>query len=208
MRRNLSIIVLLVVVLFAVACSEAPKPEPVEAINATSEAAGPVSGKTAYWAMYKSAYAWSNDVVSLKLESKSISGIKNEAGNAGLWSATFGSPRKREALEISYAVVAQLPDVAKGVNVGHGVPWSGPTHDVMPFQGSDIVIDSDAAYKSAATQAESWLKAHPDKEVTFLLGNNSTKFPTPVWYVMWGNKKDGYGAFVNTKTGEIAKQMK
>jgi hypothetical protein len=208
MRRNLSIIVLLAAVLFAVACSEAPKPEPVEAINATSEAAGPVSGKTAYWAMYKSAYMWSNDAVPLKLESKAISGIKSEAGTAGLWSATFGSPQKREALEISYAVVAQLPDVAKGVNVGHGVPWSGSTRDVMPFQGSDIVVDSDAAYKSAATQAQSWLKTHPDKEARFLLGNNATKFPTPVWYVTWGDKRDGYGAFVNTKTGEIAKQMK
>jgi len=208
MRRNLSIFVVLSALLYAVACSETPKEEPVQAINATSEAAGPVSGKTAYWAMYKSAYSWSNDIVPHKLESKTIPGIKNEAGNAGLWSATFGSPRKREALEISYAVVAQLPDVAKGVNVGHGVPWSGPTRDVMPFQGSDIVVDSDAAYKTAATQAQSWLKTHPDKSANFLLGNNSTKLPTPVWYVILGDKKDGYGAFVNTKTGEIAKQVK
>ena len=208
MRRNLSIVVVFVAALFAAGCSEEPKTEDAKATTATPEATGPVSGKTAYWAMYKSAYSWSNDAVPLKLESKSITGIKNEAGNAGMWSATFGSPRKREALEISYAVVAQLPDVAKGVNVGHGVPWPGPTHDVMPFQGSDIVADSDAAYKTAASQAESWLKAHPDKEVTFLLGNNSTKFPTPVWYVMWGTKKDGYGAFVNSKTGEIAKQVK
>ncbi len=208
MHRILSIVVVLIAIFYAVACSEAPKTEAVQATNEALEAVGPVSGKTAYWAMYKSAYLWSNDAVSLKLESKSIPGIKNGAGNAGMWSATFGSPRKRESLEISYAVVSQLPDIAKGVNVGHAVPWSGSTHDVMPFQGSDVVVDSDAAYKTAATQAESWLKAHPDKEATLLLGNNSTKFPTPVWYVMWGNKKDGYGAFVNTKTGEIAKQMK
>jgi hypothetical protein len=209
MPRNLSkVAVLLIAILFTVACSEPPKTAAVQASDKSSAPSGPVSGKTAFWAMYKTAYTWSKDAVPLKLESKSITGVKNDAGTAGLWSATFGSPSKREAVEMSYAVAAQLPDLAKGVNVGHSVPWGGPTSAVTPFQGSDIVVDSDAAYKTAAAHAQSWLKDHADKEPTFLLGNNSGTFATPVWYVAWGDKTSGYRVFVNTKTGEVAKPVR
>ena len=177
-------------------------------VQAAGEPSGPVSGKTAFWAMYKSAYSWSSDAVPLKLESKSISGVKNEGGKAAMWTAIFGSARKREAIDISYAVAAQAPDVAKGINVGHPISWGGPSRDVMPFQGSDIAADSDAAYKTAATLADSWLKTHPDKQVSFLLGFNTTTFVRPVWVVMWGDKKFGFRAFVDAKTGEIAKPLK
>lgn len=213
MRCNLlKIVLLLFAILYVVACSETPKTTEVQASQTASEPSGPpvpVSGKTAFWAMYKSAYSWSNDIVPLKLESKSISGIKNDAGSAAMWSATFGSRRKQQAIEITYAIAAQPPDIVKGVNVGHPIVWGGETREVMPFQGSDIVVDSDAAYKTAAAEAQSWLKAHPDKDVSFLLGNNSKTFATPVWYVKWGDTKaGGYNAFVNTKTGEIAKPVK
>lgn len=213
MRCNLSkIVLLLLAILYVVACSETPKTKEVQASQTASAPAapsGPVSGKTAFWAMYKSAYSWSNDIVPLKLESKTIPGLKNEAGSAAMWSATFGSPRKRQAIEITYAVAAQPPEIVKGVNVGLPIVWGGPTREVMPFQGSDIVVDSDAAYKTAAAEAQSWLKAHPGKDASFLLGNNSKTFATPVWYVKWGDTKTGgYNAFVNTKTGELAKALK
>jgi hypothetical protein len=158
--------------------------------------------------MYKAAYQWSKDAQPLKLESKVLTNVKNDAGNAAMWTGIFGSPTRREVIEITYAVDNQLPDIVKGVNIGHGVPWSGPTRDVMPFQTSDVVADSDVVYKAASTMAGPWLKMHPDKPVSFVLGNNSSKFATPVWYVMWGDKKDGYGAFVNAKTGEGAKPMR
>jgi len=208
MRRILSLVVLLIAALFLAACSKSPKSAPTQPSTQPAEPSGPVSGKTAFWAMYKSAYAWSKDAVPLKLESKTLTGIKNEAGSAAMWSATFGSASQREAIEISYAVAAQPPDIVKGVNVGHPISWAGPTRDVAPFQGSDIAIDSDAAYKTAAATAQYWLKDHPDKEATFLLGNNPTVFATPVWYVLWGDKKSGYRAFVNAKTGELAKTLK
>jgi hypothetical protein len=209
MRRSLFLFVPLVAALFMVACTESPKTTPAQpSATEPSGPSGPVTGKTAFWAMYKSAYSWANDVVPLKLESESIPGIKNEGGNAAMWTATFASPRKQEALKITYAVAAKPPDIVKGLNVGLDIPWAGPTLDVMPFQGSDIVVDSDGAYKTAAAKAEAWLKTHPDKEVSFLMGNNSKTFATPVWYVLWGDQKDGYGVFVNTKTGEIAKRAK
>ena len=206
MRKNLASVALLFFsIVVMIGCSEPAKP--VQASHQPSVSSEPVLAKTAFWAAYKAAYAWSNDALPLKLESKSLSGIKNEEGRAAMWTATFGSVRRKEALEISYAVVAQAPDVVKGINISNPVPWRGPTREVMSFQGSEIV-DSDSAYKKAAVEAQSWLKTHPDKQVSFLLGNNPTAFASPVWYVMWGDKKAGYRVFVNAKTGEVAKPLK
>jgi len=192
--------------LLAMTYAEAAKPEPAAAENAASS--GPVSAKTAFWQMYKQAYTWAHDVVPLKLESKELSGVKNEAGKAGMWSATFGSSTKHQAVVITYAVAAHAPDIYKGNNVGSPVPWGGPTREVMPFQTSDFVIDSDAAYKTAQADADAWLKKHPDKQATFLLGHNPTRFSAPVWYIVWGDNKSGYAAFVNATSGSLMKGKK
>lgn len=191
-----------VAVLLLTACSEPPKAETEKAFPSS-----PVPAKTAFWEMYKSAHSWSADLVPLKLESKTAPGVKNEAGKAAIWSGTFGSPGKRQAIVISYAVAADPPDITKGVNVGHPFPWAGPTRDALAFQTSDLLVDSDAAYKTALTEAEPWLKKHPDKETSFALGN-ADRFKTPVWYVLWGDSKTGYSVFVSAKTGEVTKPGK
>ncbi len=211
MRRKLSAVLPLFAALLMVACSDNPSTPAAEttAQAATTTAPEPVTGKTAYWAMYKSAYTWANDVVPLKLESKTLTGVKNDAGRAGMWTGTFGSARRAEVVEISYAVAAdQANDIMKGVNVGHANRWSGPTADVMPFQGADIVFDSDAAYKTASAEAEPWLKKHSGMQPEYIMGNNLRTFAAPVWFVKWGDSKDGYNAFINTKTGQIAKRAK
>jgi hypothetical protein len=206
MYRNCLRVVVAIAVLLMTACSEPPKAG--TASNEPSASSDPVPGKTAFWAMYKSAYAWSSDIVPLKLESKQVPGVKNADGKAGMWTATFGSYKKHEAVVITYAVVAHPPDIYKGINVGHPLTWGGPSSDVMPFQTSELATDSDAAYKTAQAQADSWLKKHPDKEASFLLGKNPTRFAAPVWYVLWGDTKNGYGVFVNATTGAVAKPGK
>lgn len=197
-------------VLLITACSEPPKTESAAGENssANSGPAAPVSGKTAFWAMYKSAYSWSNDLAPLKLESKDLPGVKNDGGNAGMWVGTFGSFRKHEALVITYAVAAKPPEIYKGINIGHAITWPGPARDAMPFQTSDLAVDSDAVYKTALAQAQPWLAKHPDKQVSLVLGNNPTRFSAPVWYVLWGDNKSGYNVFVNSKTGDVAKPGK
>lgn len=206
MCSHLMKVLLAMAVLLMTACSESPKP--AEATTAAAAPLSPVSGKTAFWAMYKSAYSWSKDMVPLKLESKDIPETKNDNGDAGMWSATFGSFDRHQALEFTYAVAAHPPDIRKGINVGHPISWGGPSPDVMPFQTSDLVIDSDAAYKTALAQAEPWLKKHPDKEASLLLGNNHKRFADPVWYVLWGDNKSGYSVFVDSKTGAVTKPVR
>jgi hypothetical protein len=167
--------------------------------------AAPVSGKTAFWEMYKSAHAWASDLEPLRLESKSIPGIQNADGKAAMWRATFGSPGKRQARIFTYAVAPHSPDVYKGVTVGQPLPWNGPTKDAAAFDGSDLMVDSDAAYKTALTKAVDWVGKHPGKEVSCTLGN-AARFQAPVWYVLWGDAKSGYAVFVDAKSGTVVNQ--
>ena len=163
-----------------------------------------VTAKTAFWAMYKSAHTWAADLTPLAVESKEIPGIKNSSGKAAIWRATFGSPSKREARVYSYAVAAHPPDILKGITVGNGQPWNGPVPKALPIDTSDFATDSDAAYQTALKQASAWASKSPDQEVSFRLGNAS-RFPAPVWYVLWGNEKSGHAVYVNAKTGALVK---
>ena len=189
----------------ATACSEAPKTSETktEAKKEASKPPEPVSGKTAFYEMYKPARAWASDFLPLSLASGEVPNMKNEAGKAAMWTAVFVSPSRREARTLSYSVVDQGTTIHKGITVGGAEPWSGPTAKSEPFQTTQFVIDSDVAYETASHKAAAWLKNHPGRSVSFYLGNAS-RFPAPVWYVLWGNNKSGYAAYVNATTGAIA----
>jgi hypothetical protein len=189
------------------ACSQAPK---APTTNTTSAEAAPkptvttpqpVSGQTAFWNMYKSAFSWATDVVPLTVSSKELAGFKCEAGKAPLWSATFASPSRGEARTFTYSIV-ETAQLSKGVNIGGPIRWAGPTRDVMPFQTSDFTTDSTAAYTAASADAQAWLAKNPGKAASLTLGSNA-RFTSPVWYVMWGSKKSGYGAFVSATSGKV-----
>jgi hypothetical protein len=187
------------------ACSEAPKTSETktEPKKEALKPPEPVSGKTAFYEMYKPARAWASDFLPLSLASGEVPNMKNEAGKAAMWTAVFVSPSRREARTFSYSVVDQGTTIHKGITVGGAEPWSGPTAKSEPFQTTQFVIDSDVAYETASHKAATWLNNHPGKSVSFYLGNAS-RFPAPVWYVLWGNNKSGYSAYVNATTGAIA----
>ena len=187
------------------ACSEAPRTteSKTEAKKEALKPPEPVSGKAAFYEMYKPARTWASDLLPLSLANGEVAGMKNEAGKAAMWTAVFVSPSRREARTFSYSVVDQGSTIHKGVTVGGAELWSGATSKSGPFQTTEFVIDSDVAYDTASKKAAAWLKKHPDKNVTFYLGKSS-RFPAPVWYVLWGNNKSGYAANVNATTGAIA----
>ena len=189
------------------ACSEAPKTTAkVEAEVKKEPAKAPeaVTAHRAFYEMYKPARTWATDLLALSVVSGEVPKIKNEDGKAGLWTAVFVSPSRREARSFTYAVVDNGGEFRKGVNISNTLLWSGATKTSKPFSNSEFAVDSDAAYKTAFGKAEGWLKKHPNMQATFRLGNAS-RFSAPVWYIMWGTTKNGYAALVNATTGAIEK---
>lgn len=201
---------LLLAVLSLTGCSELTNPVSPAAKTETEKKepavpAEPVTAKTAFWEMYKSAHAWAPDLMPLKMEAKVVPGSKGPAwqgGKAAMWEASFGSMSRKEARNLTYSIVSQPPDIHKGVSIGGPIPWFGQTHDAMAFQTAEFVVDSDAAYETAVKSAAAWLKKNPDKELTTMSLGNAARFPGPVWYFLWGNTKSGYFLLVNASTGK------
>jgi hypothetical protein len=210
MNKNLLRAALAISVLGLAACSSEPaKTTTTETKTDTAAAkpAGPpepVTGKTAFYEMYTPAHAWAADIEPLSLRSGEVAGVKNADGKAGVWTAVFGSPSQHSARTYSYSVADQLPTITKGVKAEGTEAWSGPTANVMNFQTSDFTIDSDAAYKTAAEKAASWLKDgdNAKKPVTLSLGA-AERFPAPVWYILFGDTKSGFFSYINATTGNV-----
>jgi hypothetical protein len=155
--------------------------------------------------MYKSAHAWASDLEVIKLTPKDVPGFNNSAGKAAMWEASFGSPSMHKYRVDTYSIATVLPDIHKGPVDGLQMPWAGATRDAMPVDLSSFNVDSDAAYQAAAADAAEWLKKNPDKKLTAIELGNAYKLQAPVWYIMWGDKKSGYVAFVDANTGKVLK---
>jgi hypothetical protein len=199
----------LVAVLGLAACSTTPTAttESKTETESKKEPSGPpqpVLAKTAFYEMYKPARTWAIDLLPLSLASNDVAGIQSEGGKAAMWTAVFVSPSRHEARTFSYSIADQGITIRKGVTASGAETWSGPTSKSKPFQIAEFAVDSDAAYQAAYAKAEAWVKKHPDRQVTLSLVAAS-RFPAPVWYVIWGNPKSGYAAFVNATTGRTMK---
>jgi len=66
---------------------------------------------------------------------------------------------------------------------------------------AQVQIDSDAALKTADSDAAAWLKTHPEKNPTINL-KELARYQLPTWIVMWGNDKVGYRSFVSGVDGK------
>lgn len=209
MRMAFTAATALVAVLGLTACSTTPTAttESKTGTESKQEPSGPpqpVLAKTAFYEMYKPARSWAVDLLPLSLASNDVAGIKSERGKAAMWTAVFVSPSRHEARTFSYSIADQGNSIRKGVTAGGAEAWSGPTSKSKPFQITEFAIDSDVAYQAAYEKGQAWVKKHPDKQVTLSLVAVS-RFPAPVWYVIWGNTKSGYAAFVNATTGRTMK---
>lgn len=194
------------VLLFAgCSSSTAPLVSP-DTANAKADApAQVVTAKTAFGPLYKSARAWSPDVQILRMTPKEVAGFKNAEGKAAMWEAVFASADKRQYRVYTYSIATVMPDVHKGTSANPALAWIGPSRDVMPIDLALFNVDSDAGYQAAATDAATWLKKNPGKPLNaFELGSNY-KFRAPVWYASWGDKKNGYIAFVDATSGKVYK---
>ncbi len=202
-KRVLNTVVLAVAVVLT-SCSDTPattnaSTKPVVETKEPAKPAEPVAGKTAFWEMYKPARTWAVDVVPLTLASNEVKSMPSVDGKFPMWTAVFVSPSRREARTFFYSVVDH-DTVQKGVSSGAAQVWSGATTKSKPFAMADFSINSDDAYKIALEKAGPWVKKHPGKNPAFYLAS-SNRFPAPAWYVIWGDTKAGYNAFVNATSG-------
>jgi hypothetical protein len=185
--------VLAVAPLFLAGCSQPTATSSTSSSQpAVQTAAAPqiISGKAAFWEMYKTAHAWTSDAEPMRVTAKEVPGYPNQDGKASY--RTF-----------TYAIVDVPPGISKGVAAGMIMPWAGPTREAMPIDITSFNIDSDAAYSAAAADAANWMKANPGKQVAALEVGDTYRFPDPVWYVMWGSKTAGYAVFVDANSGKV-----
>jgi hypothetical protein len=176
--------------------------EPKDAQKAeTAAPPKPVTAKTAFWEMYKPAHAWAADILPLKIEAKPLKEMKFEEGKAGLWEASFGSPSKKQFTKFTYSVMAQAPDIRKGVTATEALPWAGTTRDALPFQSAEFTTDSDVAFKAAMAKAADWRKSHADVPLNEMSMGAAARFNGPVWYFLWGDKKNGFFQLISASTG-------
>src|SRR5450759_2161064 len=111
---------------FLAGCSQAPKstPETKPGADAKKEPPAPpqpIAGHSAFSEMYRPVRSWAPDALPLTLASGEIAGVKNEGGKAGMWTAVFVSPSRREARTIFYSVAdstTTAQKLQKGVTVG------------------------------------------------------------------------------------------
>src|SRR5271165_3930258 len=164
-----------------IGCSEATKPAATaERAKEPVKPPEPVSAKTAFWKMYKPIYEWSKDALPLSETNKEVSEMAGAGGKEPVWIGVWVSPSKREARTVIYAEVDSGSDVQKGVTMGSGAIWSGSTQNSKPFQNGEFAVDSEAAYKTALSKAEPWLKTHPGKKASMLLAS-AARYAGPVW---------------------------
>jgi hypothetical protein len=185
------------------ACSSAPTDAVKEVKEVKASAETPVTGKTAFWEMYKLGYAWAADMQVLYLKSGKLEGVdaKGKDGEATEWTLMVASPSKKEAHEFTYRAITK-DTKRRGVVSGAVQPWAGPTPKGQPFTTGEMKLDSNEAFAKATAKAAAWLKENPGKEVSFYLGKES-KYPAPVWGVLWGGEKSGYLVVVNALDGTV-----
>ncbi len=193
----------LLAIAFLTACSSTPTASNEAKSTAPKEPPRPpeaVSGKGAFSEMLKPARSWASDLQVLTLTSSEIPEVQAGKGKAGRWTAVFVSPSKREARTFFYSVAESGTDIHKGVTAGGAQPWSGPQPKSKPFAVGEFVTNSDQAYTVVSEKAKDWLAAHPGKKLSMYLANASN-YSAPLWYVMWGDAKDGYLGHVDATTG-------
>ena len=193
--------------LFLAGCSDTPTQttkvaDPPVIKKEAAFPTGPVSGKTALYALDREARIWAKDRKLVTLSSSEVPGMPSQAGAYPMWTATFVSEAKGQSQTMIFSVVDQPPMINKGVTVKGENSWGGQRQDALSFEISDVPVDSEAAYAAALSKAISWSSRNPGKKPAFVLGYSGS-LPAPSWYILWGTRSNGYAAFVDGKKGTL-----
>lgn len=169
----------------------------------------PLTGQSALYRMFQVARSWSSDVQVLKLNSIPLSDFPDvPRGTAAAWEATFTSQSRSQLRSYTYSIKDAPGNLHKGVFAGQEAGWTGPRGTSSPFLMAAVKVDTDAAYQTALAQSGDYDKKTPGKPITFLL-EKITRFPDPVWRVIWGESvgTSNFSVYVDASTGEYKEKL-
>jgi len=169
----------------------------------------PVTGQSAAFKMYQVARSWAPDVQLLTVNSIALPEVANvPRGKAPAWQATFTSASRSQKRSYTYSIVEAQGNLHKGVFAGLEEAWSGPQGQTSPFLMAALKVDTDAAYETALKEGADYDKKNPDKPITFLL-EKITKYPDPVWRVIWGESvgTSNFSVYVDASTGQFQEKL-
>ncbi len=187
------------------ACSSPPPAK----TKAPEKPAEPVTGRFAFYQMFPSARAWAPDAQGLRVRSIRIAGVPDKPGASGAWEAVFVSPSRGKARAFTYSAVEGEGNLHEGVFGNIEENWGGPRPQAQPWIVQAFKVDSDAAYEAALKKSAEYVKAFPDKPVSFLL-EQTDRHPFVTWRVIWGESvgTSDYSIFVSGSTGEYLEKMR
>jgi hypothetical protein len=194
--------------LLLAACSQ-PSTE-TAAKKEPEKAPEPVTGQSGLYRMYQMARTWAPDVQVLKANSMLLTEMPDvPPGKAAAWEATFVSAARSQARSYSFSVIEVLPLLHKNVFAQQEQGWSGARGNTQPFPIIAVKVDTDTAYKTAlANGGTDYGKKNPNKPILFTL-EKITKFPDPVWRVIWGESvgTSNFSVYVDASTGDFKEKI-
>jgi hypothetical protein len=181
-------------------CSDSPAPT----IKKSEPPPAPVTGRQAFQYLYGSSRIWAPDSMPLTIRSLHAPGVTGSNGTAGAWEVVFVSPATARARTFTWSAV-EAEGLHKGVFPGQQETWhaGGPN---QPFSPALLKVDTPDALDAASKSAASYLSKPGERPmVDYLLDfEAATRFPNPVWHVLWGGTVSSaeYSVIVDASTGK------
>ena len=181
-------------------CSEEPPP-----VKKSEPPPAPITGRQAFQYLYGSARIWAPDSQPLTVRSAILPDVKSEPGRAGAWEIIFVSESMARARTYTWSAL-ETGGFHKGVFPGQQEAWR-PGGNQRPFSSSLVKTDTDEAYQEAMKSATEYM-SKPGKRppVNYMLEYVAgTRFPNPIWRVMWGGSVSSaeYTVTVDAATGKV-----
>jgi hypothetical protein len=182
-------------------CSDSPPP----AARRSEPPPAPVTGRQAFQYLYGSSRIWAPDSMPLTIRSLHVPGVTSGKGTAGAWEVVFVSPSNARARTYTWSAV-EAEGLHKGVFPGPQEAWhaGGPN---QPFSPALLKVDTPEALDAATKAAASYLSKPGQRPVVdYLLDYQAaTRFPNPVWHVLWGGTLSSaeYSVTVDASTGKV-----
>jgi hypothetical protein len=141
----------------------------------------------------------------LTIRSLHAPGVASGKGTAGAWEVVFVSPMNARARTYTWSAV-EAEGLHKGVFPGPQETWhpGGPN---QPFSPALLKVDTPEALDAAIKSAVSYLSKPGERPmVDYLLDfGAATRFPNPVWHVLWGGTLSSaeYSVAIDASTGKM-----